>query len=139
MSKRSKLTDEERKAKHREYSRKWRANNQDKARAYDHAYYHAHKDRKKQTMRESHVLRTYGITLDQKDHLFAAQGFRCAICSSDTPGSKMDWHIDHCHDTEAVRGILCHHCNLMLGNARDNPATLLAAVDYLRKHNVGGH
>jgi hypothetical protein len=40
--------------------------------------------------------------------------------------------VDHCHTTGAVRGILCHHCNLLLGHAKDAEDTLLSAVTYLR-------
>lgn len=67
--------------------------------------------------------------------MFAAQGCVCAICGANAPGGHGGWHTDHCHNTDRVRGILCHHCNLMLGNARDNNHTLAKAIDYLGKHN----
>lgn len=72
----------------------------------------------------------YGITLEERDALLASQGMVCAICETDTPGKK-DWATDHCHTTGRVRGILCSHCNVMLGYARDNHRTLANAIKYL--------
>jgi hypothetical protein len=72
----------------------------------------------------------YGITLLEKDAMLRAQGSVCAICKTDTP-TKKGWHVDHCHTTQKVRGVLCHHCNSLLGNARDNPFTLANAITYL--------
>jgi hypothetical protein len=45
-------------------------------------------------------------------------------------------HIDHDHRSGQVRGILCHHCNVMLGHAWDNAIILRAGVDYLYRVNA---
>ena len=55
------------------------------------------------------------------------QGHRCAIC-----GQKGKLALDHDHSTGRLRGYLCAHCNLGLGSFRDEPARLLAAVEYLK-------
>lgn len=73
----------------------------------------------------------YGVTPEQYAALLEQQDNRCAICRTDTPGGKGGWHVDHDHDTKAVRGLLCHNCNLMLGHAQDNADTLRAALAYL--------
>ena len=73
----------------------------------------------------------YGITAEQFAARLEAQGDRCAICRSDAPSGKGGWHVDHDHATNAIRGLLCHNCNLMLGNAKDDPARLRAAAAYL--------
>jgi len=40
--------------------------------------------------------------------------------------------VDHVHDnTQRVRGLLCNHCNLAIGHARDNPEILRALADYV--------
>lgn len=72
----------------------------------------------------------YGITLEQKQEIFVAQGSCCAICAT-TDNRGRTWHTDHCHTTNRVRGVLCNHCNLMLGHARDNPYILAKAARYL--------
>lgn len=83
-------------------------------------------------------LRTlYGITPAQFGDLLTIQGGRCPICGTDTPGGKNGtWHVDHCHTSGKIRGILCARCNLMLGHARDNPEVLTAAAAYLRNSNA---
>lgn len=51
----------------------------------------------------------------------------CALCGE--PGQ----HIDHCHTTGRVRGHLCNNCNKGLGHFKDNPDTLLKAIEYLKE------
>lgn len=82
--------------------------------------------------RARNIMRNYGITMEQFDSMLAAQGGVCAICGGEPTGKN--WHVDHDHDTNAVRGILCNGCNTALGGMRDNPAILRAAADYLEKH-----
>lgn len=89
-----------------------------------------HKDRLRVVNLNTRLVRDYGVTLEQRDALFESQGFACAICKSDT-SSKKGWHVDHCHKTNVVRGVLCHYCNVMLGMAKDNPSTLIKAASYL--------
>ena len=80
--------------------------------------------------RANWLKRRYGISADEWELIFSAQGNRCAICKSETPG-KQNWHVDHCHDTGRVRGILCHMCNILLGSAVDDCDNLRSAIAYL--------
>ena len=79
--------------------------------------------------------RRYKITKEQWDCLLEIQKHACAICGcpySPEYTKKIDgWCVDHDHSTDEVRGILCRSCNFVLGFAKDNQATLLAAVSYL--------
>ena len=85
--------------------------------------------------REHHLKKTYGITLEQYDEMLEEQGNGCAICGTEEPGGRGRFHVDHCHDTGQVRGLLCMSCNTALGGFKDNTKTLLSAVNYLRFHN----
>lgn len=76
----------------------------------------------------------YGMTHEDRDAILVAQGSCCAICKSTSPGSRVGWNVDHCHVKGHVRAILCHHCNLGLGNFKDNPEILHAMIAYLEKH-----
>jgi len=72
----------------------------------------------------------YGITPDDFDLMMEAQGGLCAICGI---ASEPPLHIDHCHKTGAVRGLLCGPCNRMIGMAKENPSILDAGADYVRR------
>ena len=76
----------------------------------------------------------YGITPEEFNKLFEAQGKRCAICGTDAPGARA-WHLDHCHDTATIRGVLCRTCNLGIGHLKHDPALLLAAIEYLKRQD----
>lgn len=64
-------------------------------------------------------LRLYGITLEERDQILRDQGGRCACCGTNDPG-KRDWHTDHDHVTNEVRGVLCFRCNTILGSLGDD-------------------
>lgn len=81
--------------------------------------------------RISQIKSKYGITLEDRAEILDGQGGLCAICQTDTPPTKSGWHVDHCHRTKVVRGILCQHCNNMLGMAKDNVKILQRAIQYL--------
>jgi len=84
----------------------------------------------------------YKLTREQWDALLEAQGGKCAICGRTDPlgiGKTNGFHVDHDHACcpgkkscgKCVRGLLCNHCNPMLGHADDDPAILRSAADYL--------
>lgn len=82
--------------------------------------------------RRYYLLNKYGITLEEADTLLARQGGACAICGraeNDSRGFRL--HIDHCHTTGRVRGILCGSCNRGIGGLGDNPELVGRALDYL--------
>lgn len=86
----------------------------------------------------SYYKTNYGITKDQFDEMLASQNGACAICGTKEPqGSSRTFHVDHCHKTQRVRGLLCHHCNVGLGHFFDIPAALRSAATYIEGSN--GH
>jgi hypothetical protein len=76
----------------------------------------------------------YGLSIEEFNALIDAQGGRCAICFEVPTGRG--FHVDHCHLTGQIRGLLCRGCNLALGNMKDDPVRLKRAVDYLNKQEV---
>ena len=76
------------------------------------------------------IKRRYGLTVEDFQRMFQAQAGRCAICHD--PFVKRP-HVDHCHSTGRVRGLLCRLCNVSLGGFRDNPKLLQRAIDYLAR------
>ena len=87
---------------------------------------------KRLTNRERHLVYDLGISLDCYEKMFAAQGGKCAICKTDKPQHRHGLMcVDHDHSTGAVRGLLCHPCNMMLGWSKDDVSRLRSAATYL--------
>jgi len=81
----------------------------------------------------SRVLALYGITKEQYFEMYEKQEGKCAICE-EVPKTKRLLHVDHCHSTGNVRGLLCSLCNTALGSFRDNTALLTRAIEYLGRN-----
>jgi len=77
------------------------------------------------------ILARRGTTLEWFRNQLIGQAGRCAICGFVFPSSKAT-HVDHDHKTGRVRALLCSHCNVLLGAARDRPKILFKAAAYLR-------
>ena len=69
----------------------------------------------------------YGMLPGDYTSLLEAQGGICAICQS----AMVLPHVDHCHQTGRVRGILCLRCNSGIGMFGDSPSTVRRAASYL--------
>jgi hypothetical protein len=76
-----------------------------------------------------HLKRRYGMSAAEADAMLEAQGGLCAICKS-APAA----HVDHDHDTGAVRALLCFNCNGGLGQFKDDPFLLHLAAFYVEHH-----
>ncbi|MFI7096817.1 endonuclease VII domain-containing protein [Streptomyces lydicus] len=74
----------------------------------------------------------YGMTLEEYEERLAAQGGRCAICRDEPTKKRL--HVDHNHQTGAIRDLLCEWCNHAIGKAREDPARLRAMAEYLERH-----
>ena len=107
-----------------EISKKWRASNPD-------------------LQKNITYKKRYGLTLEEYYKLFDAQEGRCKICNN--PESALDntgkegklLSVDHCHQTNLVRGLLCSRCNCMIGYSRDSEEILEAAKLYIREYKHG--
>lgn len=70
--------------------------------------------------------------LDKEGYLklFDIQNNKCAICGCSFSENKAC--VNHCHETNKVRGLLCSKCNTLLGMARDDINILQNAINYLQ-------
>jgi len=73
----------------------------------------------------------FGITLEDYNNLKKKQNYKCAICDTEKSSEGRDFHVDHCHTTGKVRGLLCSRCNTALGSFKDSIDTLKRAIKYL--------
>lgn len=85
----------------------------------------------KQAMRFRKIKQKYGISKEQYEEMVSRQGGLCAICRF--PNEK-PLRVDHNHDTNAVRGLLCDSCNQGIGQLKDDVQILKAAIAYLEAH-----
>lgn len=78
-------------------------------------------------------LKNFGLTPEQYEQMKIDQDHKCKICGTDDPKGRGDWHVDHCHTTGKVRGLLCFPCNTALGHFKDDPTILANAIQYLKE------
>lgn len=81
------------------------------------------------TNRKQLLKRYQGMSIENFEKLKQDQNSLCGICLE-----KPDkLHVDHCHLTQKIRGLLCRACNTGIGLLKDNPVLLEKAIAYLRK------
>lgn len=91
------------------------------------------RDKRTQEQRaEKHLQNTYGISLDDKRQMIIDQGCKCKICPRSLSKDDLSKsHVDHCHETGYIRGVLCHNCNRGIGYLQHSPEILVSATQYL--------
>jgi hypothetical protein len=129
--------------------KRYRSANLDKFRGYKHMESPEDQERRRelrrqrkaaapeqefQRYRKNHLKAQFGITPEDYDRMYAEQNGVCVVCGTASPGrSSSYFHVDHCHATNVVRGLLCNGCNLGLGHFKDDKERLSAAIAYLEK------
>lgn len=71
-------------------------------------------------------LKKYGLSHDQYEKMLQAQDGKCAICRE--PGKLV---VDHHHETDVVRALLCSPCNTAIGLFKEDTERMQAAIRYL--------
>lgn len=84
------------------------------------------KAKKHGSVRGYHLQRRYGLTEQDMMRLGDQQASLCLICLH-----RHSLHVDHDHASGDFRGLLCFRCNGGLGQFKDDPRAMRAAVDYL--------
>ena len=87
----------------------------------------------KQRERAGHLMRMYGMTIEQYDKMLEEQGGGCFICRR-PPTEGISLHVDHDHSSGQVRGILCFACNNALADFQESLELLQKAMAYLTAH-----
>ncbi len=87
--------------------------------------------------RDYALKKLYKLPAGSFEIMFDKQAGRCAICARDKPRnaeSTRRWlHVDHCHDSGIVRGLLCSGCNTAIGVLQHDPKILQSAIEYINK------
>jgi hypothetical protein len=88
------------------------------------------RDKGRNASRKYNYEQRYNAPGEVIDRLMKDKNGNCEIC-----GTEKELFVDHCHNSDKYRGLLCRSCNLMLGYARDNMDTLIAGANYLKCRN----
>lgn len=81
----------------------------------------------------------FNLTIEQYNELLKQQSGVCAICGKPETAihgrTKTVRHlaVDHCHNTNVIRGLLCNRCNIGIGRFHDSPELLIKAANYVRR------
>ena len=118
----------------------WAKNNKDKIREKNakksesrKAYYQS--ERGVESSRRAHLKRKYNMTLENYGELLEKQNGVCEICGEPEGCVRNTFlAVDHCHNTNKVRGLLCTSCNRAIGLLKENINTLNNMIEYIKKH-----
>lgn len=110
---------------------------------YGKKYREKNRDKLTKQMRDSRLLKNYGISDSEYNKMFDQQNGVCAICGK--PETVLEPKtrnigklvVDHDHETGRVRGLLCRKCNLGLGALGDSREIVVNALKYLEKPIIG--
>jgi len=81
-----------------------------------------------ETRRRHELWSTYGLRLEDYDAMVARQKGLCLLCQR-RPTERL--FVDHSHDAEMLRSLLCRTCNTGLGCFGDDPALMRTGADYV--------
>jgi hypothetical protein len=112
-------------------ARKWREDNLERYQANQRRMRGTPEGKMRQ--RAGHLMRKFGMTIEQYEAMLEAQGGGCFICGRPLR-DDISLHVDHDHSTGKVRGILCFRCNNALADFQENTQLLRKAIGYLAAH-----
>ena len=118
---------DEKKKEHNEKNKIWYNNNKDKKTEYV-------KLRRKNyphIQRNIDYKNKYNITINEYDDMLQKQNRACAICKISQSELNYRLMVDHSHDTNKIRGLLCRNCNLAIGYFKDNIKNIENSIHYL--------
>lgn len=118
------------------YQKQWKSENRERVKEYNKAYMPAYQSDTENQFATwmRNLRRNYKITPDCFNRMWDEQKGKCPICQIQLKprGRTKDAAcVDHNHATGEVRGLLCRACNHGIGNLKDSPEVLKAAMDYL--------
>ena len=79
------------------------------------------------------MKRRYNLSVDRFDAMKQKQNGKCALPFCHVVLTNQNTHVDHCHRSGKVRGLLCLNCNMALGKLGDRVDTLLSTALYLSR------
>lgn len=92
------------------------------------------------SQRSRNLKYRFGLTSDDYNRILKSQDGRCGICGKVESENKVykardgskRFCVDHSHETNLVRGLLCNNCNRGLGLLGDNLSSMLKVIKYFK-------
>ena len=123
------------KEKAKESAKNWASNNKEKMEEWRRQYYLDHRDKKIKQSRQNYkengkkrrIKLLYNLSHEDWLKMWEAQNGKCAICGKIFT-KPSDACVDHNHETDEVRGLLCNKCNVGIGFFKENIVLLKNAI-----------
>lgn len=115
----------------KERLRKWRKDNADHIREYKRQWCEDNAEH----VRIGNIANCTGLDKELIRQYLLERGdvTVCDICQQEcSTGKKLA--LDHDHDTQEIRGLLCNRCNTSMGKFNDDIKLLEKVIEYLKKH-----
>lgn len=91
--------------------------------------------RMRELTRKSALKIRYGLTPEDYATMVSAQGGYCAICGTCPPKGRR-LCVDHCHETNRPRKLLCDKCNRGIGCFNDDSQLIQKALKYIEANTA---
>jgi len=108
------------------YQRKRRDRNNELNRKH-----YATSEKRRMDIKATNLRNKFGISIDKYNEMFSKQNGCCAICSTHQQDISKRLAVDHNHETQEVRGLLCMKCNLAVGYLNDSVESAQNLIKYL--------
>ena len=125
-------------------NRKYYAKNKEKSKAWAREYRARNSEKIKERRRQcpnlkamerrGYIRRTYGLSPENITKMLVAQNGLCEICKRELDYERIGLCVDHDHETNEIRGLLCRTCNSGIGLLGDSVSNILRAAGYLKKY-----
>jgi len=117
----------------KEYNKEYHIKNKEHISVKKKTWFLNNKDR----VRENKLKTKYNLTLDQYNKMLSDQNNCCKVCNIkfNINTKQLTPHVDHCHTTDKIRGLLCMKCNTSLGYLKEDTKIMQKLIEYIKEHN----
>lgn len=118
------------------YAKKYYTKNREKLNSQSKEYYKNNREKLLLMQKTWARKRLYGLSEEEYNKLVLEQENRCKICGRSFEDIKQ--HIDHCHSTGKVRGLLCIKCNVTIGQLGDSLEEAEETFNKIKRYLING-
>lgn len=77
----------------------------------------------------------YNISMEEYERKYINQNGLCDICGKSILLNSQNTCLDHNHNTNQIRSLLCRWCNTGIGFFNEDIETFLKAINYIKKYD----